>query len=81
MKLMSRSGPTCSIMIEVISRSFPRVLMNTRRRACEFRGQAKPSIIISAELQKTFENLVNQILNVEHIPLEPLAFCMRRCTC
>jgi hypothetical protein len=31
-------------------------------------------MMISVELQKTFENLVNQILNLEHIPMEPLAF-------
>jgi hypothetical protein len=33
-------------------------------------------MMISAELQKLFKNLVNQILNMEHIPREPLAFCM-----
>jgi hypothetical protein len=37
--------------------------MNTNRRARGVRGQAEPSMMISAELQKLFENLVNQILN------------------
>jgi hypothetical protein len=30
----------------------PRIPMNTRRHAREFRGWAKPSMMISAELQK-----------------------------
>jgi hypothetical protein len=30
----------------------PRIPMNTRKRAREIRGRAKPSMIISAELQK-----------------------------
>jgi hypothetical protein len=34
-------------------------------------------MIISAELQKLFENLINLILNLEHIPSDPLAFCTR----
>jgi hypothetical protein len=59
----------------------PRIPMNTRRRARRVRDRAKPSMMISAELQKLFENLVNQILNLEHIPREPLAFCTRRCMC
>jgi hypothetical protein len=25
---------------------------------------------------KTFENLINKIINLEHIPMEPLSFCM-----
>jgi hypothetical protein len=48
----------------------PRVLMNTRRRARGFRS-------ISTELQIFFEILVNQILNLEDIPRESLAFCMQ----
>jgi hypothetical protein len=48
--------------------------MNIRRCACGVRGQAKPSMMISVELQKLFQNLVNQKLNMEHIPMEPLAF-------
>jgi hypothetical protein len=55
----------------------PHVPMDTRRCARGVRGRAKPSMIISAELQKLFENLVNQILNLEHIPTEPLAFYTR----
>jgi hypothetical protein len=49
--------------------------MNTRRRAHGVRGGAEPSMMISAELQKLFENLVDQILNMEHISMEPLTFC------
>jgi hypothetical protein len=30
--------------------------------------------MISAELQKLFENLLNQILNMEHIHMKPLLF-------
>jgi hypothetical protein len=48
--------------------------MNTRRHAHGVRGRAKPSMIISAKLQKTFKNLVNQILNMEHIPMDPHCF-------
>jgi hypothetical protein len=44
-------------------------------------GRAKPSMTISAELHFFFENLVNQILNLEHITMELLAFYMWRCTC
>jgi hypothetical protein len=52
----------------------PRISMNTRRCARGDRGRAKPSMMISAELKKTFENLINQVLNLEHIRVEPLAF-------
>jgi hypothetical protein len=55
----------------------PRIQMNTRRHAHGVRYWAKPSMTISAELKKTFENLVNQVLNLDHIPVEPLAFCTR----
>jgi hypothetical protein len=53
---------------------FPRVPMDTRRHAHGVRGRGKPSMMISAELQNTFENLVNQVLNLEHIPTKPLTF-------
>jgi hypothetical protein len=43
----------------------PRVPMNIRRCAHGVRGRAKLSMMISAELQKLFKNLVNQILNIE----------------
>jgi hypothetical protein len=39
------------------------------------------SIDVPRCLPKSFENLINQILNLEHVPMEPLAFCMHRCTC
>jgi hypothetical protein len=71
-------GMICPIMIDD---HLPCVLMNTRRRAHGYRGRAKLSLMISIELQFFFENLVNQILNLYHIPREPLAFYMRRCTC
>jgi hypothetical protein len=32
---------------------------------------------LSAELQKLFENMANQVLNLEYIPMEPLAFYAR----
>jgi hypothetical protein len=51
--------------------------MNTRRRAREVRGRAEPSMMISVELQKYFENFVNQILNMEHMAMESLAFYTR----
>jgi hypothetical protein len=59
----------------------PCILMNTRRRVHGVRGRAKPSLMISAELQNLFENFINQILNMEHIPMTPLAFHMWRCVC
>jgi hypothetical protein len=34
-------------------------------------------MMISAELQKLFENLINQILNMDHIPMESLTFYMQ----
>jgi hypothetical protein len=55
----------------------PHILMNTRRRAHGVRGQAKLSMMIYPKLEKTFENMVNQILNLEHIPMEPLTFYAR----
>jgi hypothetical protein len=54
----------------------PHILMNIRRCARGFRSQTKPTMIISSELY-FFENLINQILNLEHIPMEPLAFYAR----
>jgi hypothetical protein len=59
----------------------PRVSINTRIHAHGFRGRDKPSMTISGELQFFFENLVNQILNLEHIPRELFAFCMPRYAC
>jgi hypothetical protein len=58
-----------------------RVPMNTRRCAHGVRGRAKPSMIISAELQFFLKKLVNQILNMEHMPMKTLAFYTRRCVC
>jgi hypothetical protein len=55
----------------------PCVPMNIRRRAPGVWGRANPSMMITAKPQKLFENLVNQIFNMEHIPMEPLTFCMR----
>jgi hypothetical protein len=54
MKLMSRSGPTYLIIWGGPSYAhlLPRVPMNTRRRARGVMGRAKPSMTISAELQK-----------------------------
>jgi hypothetical protein len=63
-----------------LSRAYllPRVPMNTRGHACGFRGRAKSSMTISAELQFFLKNLVNQILNLEHIPNDLLTFCTWR---
>jgi hypothetical protein len=38
------------------------------------RDRAKPSMMISAKLQFFLKNLVNQVINLEHIPMELLAF-------
>jgi hypothetical protein len=40
-------------------------------------GRAKSSMIIPAELQFFLKNLINKIINLEHIPMKPIAFCMR----
>jgi hypothetical protein len=51
--------------------------MSTRKCAHTVRHQAKPSMPLSAELQKLFENMANQVLNLEYISMEPLAFYAR----
>jgi hypothetical protein len=55
---------------------FRRVPTNTRRRAREVSGRAKPSMMIAIELY-FFENMTNKIINLEHIPMEPLTFYTR----
>jgi hypothetical protein len=52
----------------------PSCFDETRRHTHGVRGRAKPSMMIYVEVQKYFENLVNQILNMEHIPMELIAF-------
>jgi hypothetical protein len=51
-----------------------RALISTRKRAHRVRHHVKPSTTLPVELQKTFENSVNQVLNLEHIPMKPLTF-------
>jgi hypothetical protein len=45
---------------------FPRIPMNTRRSACGFRGQARPSMTISAELQKLLRTWLKKTKSGAH---------------